>query len=189
MREWVREQVKHVAQCPARSRCSTLWPGLGFQHRAPSSFGVSPRLPEPTPFHPHHSVCSVCVSVLEPQNIHVYSKMRGYILSSQRAKYLKEACELLTRLCSGFLPLVPIRLTTVLRLELLLLPTSPHSPRTPSLPRGRTPETGHPGKEQGSTRGTAPVQPGLCPHGPAEVALSVSQVLADRLWLDVASLS
>lgn len=110
--------------------------------------------------------------------------MRFYILSSQRAKYLKEMCELLTRLCSGFFSSVPLCLTIVLRLQLLVLPAAQHPPPLLSLQRERP----HPQRSGGPpTHGPSLWSQSAAPAPPQNPrggrGCPVSQALADRLGL------
>lgn len=113
------------------------------------------------------------------------------ILSSQRAEYLKEPCESVTCLCSGFFSLVPPRLTIVLQLQ-QPEPLSPGGPASASRifpPERLDPRSGPSGQRAGTTQGTAFVQPGLPPtqnhggHRGFRSGLSISQGLADMPWL------
>lgn len=135
----------------ARSRISILYSSsYGLNDLAAPRGSQGPRL-----FRPHHSVCDVRVSVLQPQKYPRISKMRFDISSSQRAEYLKETCELLTPLCSGLFP-SPLSVSPLsFSSSFSSSPRSQHLPPMPSLQGDRTLDTGHPGREQRSAHGTA----------------------------------
>lgn len=99
--------IKHLAQWPAHSHAHYMAAMISISSlHSPPMCKITLHVPEGTSAPPRcpppHSVHGVCVSVIKLQNIHVYSKAQLYILSSWRVKYLKEPCELLTHLCSGF---------------------------------------------------------------------------------------